>query len=85
MFILANSGINEDQINSFVTSVNRKLLTKYIQNVKVSHIQKLLSIHIFSVATSGLNEEQAAIQQMASDFAKNEMLPNMAEWDQKVN
>jgi len=32
---------------------------------------------------SGLNEEQLQIQQLASDFAKNEMLPNMAKWDQE--
>ena len=32
----------------------------------------------------GLNEEQRQIQEMAINFAKNEMAPHMAEWDQKV-
>jgi len=32
---------------------------------------------------SGLSEEQVAIQSLASDFAKNEMLPHMAKWDQE--
>ncbi|XP_042217596.1 isobutyryl-CoA dehydrogenase, mitochondrial-like [Homarus americanus] len=31
----------------------------------------------------GLTEEQTAILQLASDFAKNEMLPNMAIWDEE--
>ena len=35
---------------------------------------------IFSAA-SGLNEEQCQIQEMASNFAKNEMRPNMEKWD----
>merc|ERR1712223_1969468 len=32
---------------------------------------------------SGLSEEQVAIQSLASDFAKKEMLPHMAKWDQE--
>ncbi|XP_076031544.1 isobutyryl-CoA dehydrogenase, mitochondrial-like [Oratosquilla oratoria] len=32
---------------------------------------------------AGLDEEQDAIYQLALDFAKKEMLPNMAEWDKK--
>ncbi|XP_064110245.1 isobutyryl-CoA dehydrogenase, mitochondrial-like [Macrobrachium nipponense] len=31
----------------------------------------------------GLTEEQCAIQKLATDFALNEMLPHMAEWDEK--
>lgn len=31
----------------------------------------------------GLTEEQIAIQQLAIDFARNEMMPNMAMWDEK--
>lgn len=31
----------------------------------------------------GLTDEQCAIQQLATDFAQKEMLPNMAEWDEK--
>ncbi|XP_071527247.1 isobutyryl-CoA dehydrogenase, mitochondrial-like [Panulirus ornatus] len=33
--------------------------------------------------SQGLTEEQLAIQKLATDFAKNEMLPNMALWDEK--
>jgi len=32
---------------------------------------------------SGLNEEQASIQSLASDFAKKEMQPFMSKWDQE--
>ena len=35
-------------------------------------------------ASTGLNEEQQHIQEMALSFAKNEMAPNMALWDEKV-
>ena len=38
----------------------------------------------YFAASSGLTEDQVAIQQLASDFAKNEMLPHMAKWDQEV-
>ncbi|XP_063403994.1 isobutyryl-CoA dehydrogenase, mitochondrial-like [Mytilus trossulus] len=31
----------------------------------------------------GLSEEQIQIQQLATDFAKNELFPNMAQWDQQ--
>lgn len=43
-----------------------------------------LFFHEFQ-ASIGLTEEQKQIQQMATDFAKNELHPNMAEWDQKVH
>jgi len=33
--------------------------------------------------TFGLNEDQVAIQQLASDFAKNELQPYMSKWDQE--
>ena len=36
---------------------------------------------LFSVA-SGLNSEQAQIQQLALDFADKELFPQMAHWDQ---
>lgn len=32
----------------------------------------------------GLNEEQKEFQRVAFSFAAQEMMPNMAEWDQKV-
>ena len=35
------------------------------------------------LATSGLNEDQLAIQELATNFAKNEMHPHMAKWDQE--
>ena len=37
----------------------------------------------FIVATFGLNEDQVAIQQLARDFAKNELQPYMSKWDQE--
>lgn len=36
------------------------------------------------LASFGLTPEQKEIQKVANDFAKNEMLPNMQEWDEKV-
>ena len=45
-------------------------LTKIFQNVQL-------------LATSGLNEDQLAIQELAINFAKNEMHPHMAKWDQE--
>ena len=32
----------------------------------------------------GLSEEQRQIQDVAVNFAKNEMAPHMAKWDQEV-
>lgn len=44
----------------------------------------VMLIYAQIIASSGLTEDQKAIQELATDFAKNEMLPNMAEWDQNV-
>ena len=35
-------------------------------------------------ATLGLTDEQKHIQKMATDFARNELFPNMAQWDIEV-
>ncbi|KAG1678079.1 Isobutyryl-CoA dehydrogenase, mitochondrial [Nymphon striatum] len=35
------------------------------------------------MSSVGLSEEQKLMQKMASDFASNEMLPYMSEWDEK--
>ena len=35
-------------------------------------------------ASIGLTNDQKAIQEMALSFAKNEISPNMSEWDEKV-
>ena len=40
------------------------------------------NLHYF-LATFGLNEDQVAIQQLATDFAKNELQPYMSKWDQE--
>jgi hypothetical protein len=37
-----------------------------------------------SAASIGLDAEQKEIQRVARDFAINEMMPHMAEWDEKV-
>lgn len=39
--------------------------------------------HSLPTAVVGLNEEQVQMQKIASDFARNEMAPYMAEWDEK--
>ena len=39
---------------------------------------------VYISASLGLTEEQKHIQKMATDFAKNELYPNMATWDQEV-
>ena len=44
----------------------------------------ILIISYIITAASGLNEEQASIQSLASDFAKKEMQPFMSKWDQEV-
>lgn len=36
-------------------------------------------------ASIGLTDEQKQMQSVALDFAKQEMLPNMAKWDIEVN
>jgi alkylation response protein AidB-like acyl-CoA dehydrogenase len=33
------------------------------------------------VAAEGLTEEQAQIQNIAQDFSRNELSPNMSSWD----
>lgn len=38
----------------------------------------------FIAASLGLTDEQRQIQQLAADFARNEMFPNMATWDREV-
>ncbi|XP_002408432.3 isobutyryl-CoA dehydrogenase, mitochondrial-like [Ixodes scapularis] len=48
--------------------------------------RKLASVRFASTAldaTIGLSEDQIQMQQMATDFAVKEMLPNMCEWDEK--
>lgn len=35
-------------------------------------------------ASSNLTEEQHQIQELARDFAKNELAPNMSMWDEQV-
>lgn len=47
--------------------------------VMVPRRRLVTSLH----SSQGLTEEQTAIQQMAANFARNEMLPNMAMWDEK--
>ena len=43
------------------------------------------NLPVYSIlASAGLNEEQQQIQQMATDFATKELLPNMSTWDQQV-
>ncbi|PVD29032.1 hypothetical protein C0Q70_11629 [Pomacea canaliculata] len=37
----------------------------------------------FIAASLGLTDEQRQIQQLAADFARNEMFPNMATWDRE--
>ncbi len=36
------------------------------------------------LAASGLTDDQLEFQTLAADFARNEMRPNMAKWDQEV-
>lgn len=36
-------------------------------------------------ATLGLSDDQKQIQKVATDYAKNELFPNMAKWDEEVN
>ena len=36
------------------------------------------------LASSNLTEEQHQIQELARDFAKNELAPNMMTWDEEV-
>ena len=55
---------------------------KYILKL-VNELDELyILLHL--VASTGLTDEQKHIQKVATDFAKNEMFPNMAKWDQEV-
>lgn len=44
-----------------------------------------LTLQSFFLATSGLSEEQQQMYKLAVDFAHQEMRPNMAVWDEKVD
>jgi len=46
-------------------------------------VENNLNFSLLTVS-AGLTEEQVQIQQVALDFAENEMKPHMAEWDEKV-
>lgn len=46
-------------------------------------IPHIIFIHFLSAAL-GLTEEQKQIQKVATDYAKNELFPNMAKWDEEV-
>ena len=63
---------------SIVTSVDRKCKSKWNWIIW----RKYFKMSNF-LATSGLNEDQLAIQELAINFAKNEMHPHMAKWDQE--
>ena len=53
-----------------------------INNLKI-FIFKIFIDNLF-LASIGLNEEQCQIQELATNFAKNEMAPNMEKWDMEV-
>ena len=54
--------------------------------IKAKYKEDKFKFMYFSFAASlGLKDEQKHIQQMATDFARNELFPNMAKWDQEVN
>ena len=48
------------------------------------HFDNICMCLCLSTASNGLGVEQRQIQQMALDFAANELAPNMIEWDEKV-
>lgn len=54
-------------------------LFRQIRGIKYSSRTLVTSID----PASGLSEEQQLYQKMASDFARNEMLPNMEKWDRE--
>ena len=58
-----------------------------MKNDEIASSEFSESSECFSVshvlATFGLNEDQVAIQQLATDFAKNELQPYMSKWDQE--
>jgi len=66
--------LNTNSRASFVTSADPSAVLDESSNVPF-----VTSVN----SSSGLNEEQIAIQSMASDFAKKEMQPFMAKWDQE--
>lgn len=41
-------------------------------------------INVRVTASMGLSDEQKEFQKVALNFAQNEMLPHMREWDEKV-
>ena len=47
-------------------------------------LSEVLQLNLKFTASIGLTPEQVEIQNVAREFAKKEMLPNMAEWDEKV-
>eukprot|EP00095_Tigriopus_kingsejongensis_P008743 maker-scaffold92_size382268-snap-gene-0.13 protein:Tk08743 transcript:maker-scaffold92_size382268-snap-gene-0.13-mRNA-1 annotation:"isobutyryl- mitochondrial-like" len=62
-----------------------RLLTSRLARVSCPALKRAYSSPVVTSfdPTSGLNDEQRQIQKMATDFAMNEMRPNMSEWDQK--
>lgn len=52
----------------------------------MSSFIRTLNLLLLSIAaTSGLDDEQKHFYQLALDFAKNEMAPNMSKWDHEVS
>ncbi|XP_012941253.1 isobutyryl-CoA dehydrogenase, mitochondrial [Aplysia californica] len=62
-------------------SVSR-MLRKCVKHVVFGQRRTMLTGSCIDMS-HGLNEEQVQIQQMALDFAKNEMAPNMQKWDEE--
>ncbi|KAK3850092.1 hypothetical protein Pcinc_043181 [Petrolisthes cinctipes] len=75
-------------IGTLSMRVLRAPLLNTLHRCQPRHNIKAIRSSIRTLVTSidpshGLTEEQLAIQELATDFAVKEMLPNMAEWDEK--
>ena len=80
---LSSTGVMKWISNSTIVQIYiPRLFIIIYKNKEKGKTILILSYNI--TAASGLNEEQASIQSLASDFAKKEMQPFMSKWDQEV-
>ena len=52
-------------------------VTRYISTIK-------FKTHVYLSVSIGLSDEEKEIQELATNFAANELSPNMQKWDEEV-
>jgi len=70
------------KLMNFCSSFSRSLRVGVLSSSRTRLLQRSFSVEAACNNADGLTQEQAQYQEIAQDFAKKEMFPKMAEWDE---